>query len=385
MDFVEWSGTGVSSVGKTATVTIGDGTTIAATISNSTSEVEGTFEVSKLFTDEDGATLEPDDSRLEPVVVTITWTAPGGQSGTIDLTYANGFSAGPTDAGGDPVTFPLGTVISLDESGITGVPPGVVITPTAWSPADPDDPSKGQVTISSDTQAAAVTLVNGASVVRGTFAIHKELSDDSDFALDDPELADMQFVVLARWAARDDIGQPAGFEFLLLNQGNNWSNALGEQLAVGTVVTLSEPAILGQPPDVGWDEQPAWSGDGITDNGDGTASITISESETEPSVVATNTLTKLTGTFGVAKELSGDFDFDSPELAGISFTVHASWPAGSGQAAGSTDLVMDAGNSFTATYPDQLATGTVVTCPRSPHPGRRPMWTGPTSRGPGTG
>ena len=61
------------------------------------------------------------------------------------------------------------------------------------------------------------------------------------------------------------------------------------------------------------------------------------------------------------KQCRGDFDFDSPELAGVTFTVHASWPAAPGQEAGSTDLVLDADNSFTATIRDQLATGTVVT------------------------
>ncbi len=129
------------------------------------------------------------------------------------------------------------------------------------------------------------------------------------------------FTVLAHWDARPDIGQPEGSVSLLLNEENDWSTELGKTLAVGTVVTLSEPEAGGLPPDVGWDGEPAWSGDGITDNGDGTATLTITESDTVPSFVMTNTLTKLTGTFGVAKEVSGDFDFDSPELAGVKFTV----------------------------------------------------------------
>ena len=355
MDFEGWSGTGVTSVGRTATLTIGDGTTVAAVITNSTIEELGTFEVTKQF---EG--VDPDDPILAPVTVTITWTAPDGETGTIDLTQANNWTAGPTNASGDPVTFPLGTVITLEETGISGAPPSVILTPTAWDPADPTDPTKGQVTISSDTVAASATLVNGASFVTGTFAIHKELSDDSDFALDDPELESVQFLVVARWAAQPDIGQTAGVAFLLMNQANGWSNALGRSLKVGTVVTLSEPVVFGLPPDVGWDGEPSW-GDGVTTNPDGTATLTITDSEQEPDIALTNTLTKLTGTFGVAKALSGDFDFDSPELAGVTFTVHASWPAGPGQEAGSTDLVMNAANSFTATYPEQLATGTVVT------------------------
>ncbi len=171
---------------RTATFTIGDGTTVEAVITNSTSERVGTFEVTKAFQDAAGDPIEPDDPRLAPVVVTVTWTAPDRQTGTIELNFANGFTAGPVDGAGDPVTFPLGTVISLEETGITGVPPGVLVTPTAWTPADPDDPTKGQVTISDEILPAQATLVNGASIVPGTFAIHKEL--DGDFALDDPQL-----------------------------------------------------------------------------------------------------------------------------------------------------------------------------------------------------
>ena len=44
----------------------------------------------------------------------------------------------------------------------------------------------------------------------------------------------------------------------------------------------------------------------------------------------TNTATELTGTFGVAKQVDGDFDLSSPQIAEAVFTVTASWPAAPG-------------------------------------------------------
>ena len=360
MDFEGWSGTGVTPIPPdSATFTIGDGTTVEAVITNSTSERVGTFEVTKAFQDAAGDPIEPDDPRLAPVVVTVTWTAPDGQTGTIALNFANGFTAGPVDGAGDPVTFPLGTVISLEETGITGVPPGVLVTPTAWTPADPDDPTKGQVTISDEILPAQATLVNGASIVPGTFAIHKEL--DGDFDLDDPQLDNAFFTVLAHWDARPDIGQPEGSVSLLLNEENNWSTELGKTLAVGTVVTLSEPVADGLPPDVGWDGEPAWSGDGITDNGDGTATLTIADSddgaELRDDQHADQADRHLRGGQGALRRLrlrltgAGRHQLHRARVLARS----------TGQTAGETDLVLDAGNSFTAQYPDQLATGTRVT------------------------
>ena len=99
----------------------------------------------------------------------------------------------------------------------------------------------------------------------------------------------------------------------------------------------------GAPPNVEWDGEPVW-GPGVTPNPDGTATLTITDAEQAPTIVVTNTLTKLFGTFGVAKQVDGDFDLDSPELADVTFTVTASWPAGPGTEAGSVDLVLNAGN-----------------------------------------
>ena len=166
------------------TFTIGDETTTELVVTNSTREKVGTFVVSKDF---DG--VDPDDPQLANVVVTITWTGPDDSTGTIELTQDNDWTGGPTDAEGDPITFPLGTVIDLAETEVTGVPPSLEWTTVAWTPEGPDGPLTGQVTISDEEVAAAATVVNGAEAVVGTFSVSKALSEGSDFAITDPELA----------------------------------------------------------------------------------------------------------------------------------------------------------------------------------------------------
>ena len=367
MTFEGWTVDGAPATSP-VTFTIGDGTTTALVVTNSTREKVGTFVVSKEF---DG--VDPQDPQLANVVVTITWTAPDGATGTIELTQANGWTGGPTDAAGDPITFPLGTVIDLEETEVTGVPPSLDWTTVAWTPEGPDGTVTGQVTIAEEEVAASATVVNGAEAVLGTFSLSKALSEDSDFELTDPELAGVSFTVNASWEAQPDLGvtEPGSVD-LILNLANGWTTGLGQTLPVGTVVTLSEITMSGAPPNVEWDGVPVW-GPGVTPNPDGTATLVITEAEQSPTIVVTNTLTELFGTFEVAKQVDGDFDLDSPEIAGAVFTVTASWPAYYDQPAGSVELVLNADNAFTMPAGVTLATGTTVTLSEA-----EPSGTGPS-------
>ena len=120
---------------------------------------------------------------------------------------------------------------------------------------------------------------------------------------------------------------------LVLDAGNDFAAPAGVQLPLGTVVTLSEANPSGTGPSVKWTDI-AWSGAGLTLHADGTASFTIGNG-TAPVFTVTNTANELTGTFGVAKKVSGDFDLTSPELADAPFTTTASWKAAPGLEAGS--------------------------------------------------
>ena len=111
-------------------------------------------------------------------------------------------------------------------------------------------------------------------------------------------------------------------------------------------MTLSEVEPSGTPPDVQWSDI-VWSGDGVSVNPDGTASIVIGDG-TSPTFTVTNTVLQLTGTFGVSKKVDGDLDINSPELADVSYTVTASWPAAPGLDAGSLTGVLNADNGFSA-------------------------------------
>src|SRR4029078_8836413 len=104
---------------------------------------------------------------------------------------------------------------------------------------------------------------------------------------------------------------------LVLDAGNSFTAQYPDQLATGTVVTLSEVTPSGTPPDVGSGDFTG-SGEGISINDDGTASFVIGDA-TSPTFTVTNTGFKLTGTFGGAKKVHGDFDLASPETSDGAF------------------------------------------------------------------
>ncbi|MGA9639526.1 DUF5979 domain-containing protein, partial [Flavobacterium sp.] len=175
MTFTSWSGDGITSTdGQSATFTVSSEGTIALVATNDTEQKTGTFEVTKLFSG-----VDPDDAQLADVVITVTWTDPDSETGTIELTQDNDWTGSPEESGA-PVEFPLGTVITLEETDVTGVPSSLEWTDVTWSPADPQDDTTGQVTLSDETTAAAATVTHGTQPIVGTFDIRKQISDDSD-------------------------------------------------------------------------------------------------------------------------------------------------------------------------------------------------------------
>lgn len=89
---------------------------------------------------------------------------------------------------------------------------------------------------------------------------------------------------------------------------NGGTSALSSFIPYGTTVTLSEITPTGAPANVGW-STPTWSelagGGAVTDNGDGTASITIDD-DAALSVGLTNPTTVVTGGFSVTKVIGAD-------------------------------------------------------------------------------
>ena len=245
-------------------------------------------------------------------------------------------------------------MVTLSEAVPSGTGPSVEWgTDPSWSGDGivPNGDGTATITIGDDTN-PQFTVTNDATELRGTFEVAKTVTGDMD--LTDPRLAEAVFTV--GWTSSD--GQSGSFELSAPDwTGGPVTGGAAATFPLGTTVTLSEPTISGTGPGVAWGEI-SWT---PGDQGDGTAVVTIS-SATEPlAVTLSNEVSELTGTFGVTKALAGDFDFTSPEMQSAEFTVLASWPAGPGLEAGEVELVLNAGNSWSAPAGVQLPTGTVVT------------------------
>ncbi len=245
-------------------------------------------------------------------------------------------------------------MVTLSEAVPSGTGPSVEWgTDPTWSGDGvvPNGDGTATITIGDDTN-PQLTVTNEATELRGTFEVAKAVTGDMD--LTDPRLADAVFTV--GWTSSD--GQSGSFELSAPDwTGGPVAGGASATFPLGTTVTLSEPTISGTGPGVAWGEI-SWT---PGDQGDGTAVVTIS-SATEPlAITLTNQVSELTGTFAVTKALTGDFDFTSPEMQSAEFTVLASWPAGPGLEAGEVELVLNAGNSWSAPAGLQLPTGTVVT------------------------
>ena len=255
-----------------------------------------------------------------------------------------------------PEQLATGTVVTLSEVTPSGTPPDVQWSDIVWSGDGMDVNPDGTASIViGDGTSPTFTVTNTVLQLTGTFGVAKKV--DGDLDINSPELADVSYTVTASWPAAP--GLDAGSLTGVLNADNGFSQDAGIYLPTGTVVTLSEVKPSGAPEDVEWGAV-TWSGTGLTVNDDGTASFVIGD-DTAPEFTVTNTATKLTGTFGVAKKFTGDFNASSPEMAGVTFTVNAAWLPAPGLKAGSVTMKLTAANGFSATSGVQLPLGTTVT------------------------
>lgn len=271
------------------------------TLTNSVERTVGTFSIVKNVT---GA--EADNPAVpDAVTVTAVWEQEG-VPGSKTLTV-------PTD--GTPVEFGeqllVGTQVELmetpleDASGIAWGAPvwsgdGVVVTEESAT-----------VTIGRDAT-AQVFLENHAATSVAGISLLKGIGGAAAGEVD-PET---QFPVTATWTDAD--GEQS--KDLTINAVE--PTPLGVDLPAGTVVTITE----GDRPGIDtviWDAI-AISGDRVTDNGDGSAEIVVSDQQGEMTLVTVvNEATWAPGTFSVAKHVDGV----ELEAAGVpeSVAVTASW------------------------------------------------------------
>jgi hypothetical protein len=278
-------------------------TAAAVTVTNSVSRTVGTFSLSKLVT---GA--QADNSAVPAeVTVTASWQEEGGEPQTEQLTV-------PTD--GTPVAFGhdllIGTEVTLTEtplvdgSSIAWAAPGWSGTGVAAG-----EDNSAVVTIGRSADAAVVLENHAATSVAG-LSLLKVLTGEA--VADVP--ADAEFPVTATW--EDAEGETQSRD-LLINA--NEPTPLGVELPAGTVVTLTE----GERPAIDTVEWGTITFDGtdVTDAGNGSATVVVSDQQDAVSLVSvTNEANWTAGTFSLSKQFDGILadDTDVPDTIEVTAT-----------------------------------------------------------------
>lgn len=288
---------------ESVTITADNATMPASiTLTNSVERTVGTFSLVKSVTgDQADNPAVPDN-----VTVTATWDEEG-TPGTKTLTV-------PTD--GTPVPFGanlrIGTEITLTETPLDDGSSIAWGAPT-WSGTGVTlDGLSAVVTVGRDA-AATVTLENHAATSVAGISLLKGIAGEAAEEVD----PSTEFPMTATWTDAD--GNPQSKDFTI----NAVSpTLLGDDFPAGTVVTITE----GERP--GFDTV-IWgsitiAGDDVTDNGDGSAEIIVSDQHTESTLVSVlNEATWAPGTFNLSKDVTGVLldNSDVPD----DVTVTASW------------------------------------------------------------
>lgn len=326
---------------ETITVTADHvGSPAEVVLTNSVERTVGTFSLSKTVTGEQATNPEVPDA----VTVTATWDD-NGTPMEKNLTL-------PTD--GTPVEFGekllIGTEVTLTETPLVDGSSIAWASP-AWSGDGVTiDGTSAIVTISRDA-AATVNLENHAATSEAGLQLIKGVAGEASGEVD-PET---EFPVVATWTDADGVEQSRE-----LNINSLTPTSLGETLPAGTVVTITE----GEHPQI---DTVVWgsitiNGTDVTDNGDGSAQVVISDQEGDTTLVTvTNEATWAPGTFSVTKNVSGVL-LDNPDVP-TDVTVVASW-FDAGEPVSETITVPTDGT--TVAFGTDLPHGTHVTLAEEP-------------------
>lgn len=285
------------------TVTAENATTPASvTLTNSVERTVGTFSVVKTVTGEQADNPAVPDA----VTVTATWDEEG-IPGTKTLTVATDGTPAPLDE-----DLLIGTEVTLTETPLSdgssiawGAPvwsgTGVVV-----------DGDSAMVSIGRDAD-AAVSLENHAATSVAGISLIKGIAGEAAGEVD----PSTEFPVTVEWT--DAGGEPQSLE-VTINAVE--PTLLGDDFPAGTVVTITEGERPGLDTVI-WDSITI-AGDDVTDNGDGSAQIIVSDQQSDSTLVTvTNEATWAPGTFNLSKEVTGVL-LDNPDVPD-EVTVTASW------------------------------------------------------------
>ncbi|MFB7251307.1 DUF5979 domain-containing protein [Microbacterium sp. NPDC056234] len=279
---IRWE-TPVGSAAGELVIGTDDQGTVSGTITNYHSVRVGTFVVSK-----DLAGIAPEDLLVDSFTVDYEARLPLGtvETGSFPLP-ADGTQAGPVDDQGQPVVFPIGTVVHLAEVApdASALPPEYVWGGTIWSPSD-------SFVVRGGTSELEVT---NTAVEMTRFSVEKQIVGDAA----DLVPADTLFPVL--WAEGLDVQTPL--------EAAIDAPAVSPYLPVGTIVELREgelPVIDG----VSWGPV-SWSANGeelVTAPG-GAVTLRLAGGDAPDPIALTMTNTANstpTSAFSVVKTVDGD-------------------------------------------------------------------------------
>lgn len=277
-------------------------TPAAVSVTNRVERTVGTFAVSKSVSGAQAANpAVPDD-----VTVTARWDDAGTPRSKV-LTV-------PTD--GTPVALGenllIGTEVTLTETALTDGSSIAWAAPQWSGPGVAVEGTSAVVTIGR-TADAVVQIDNHAATSTAGLSLVKRVSGEAAGEVD----PSTRFPVTVTWT--DAAGDP---QERTLTIGTTEPTELGEVLPAGTVVTVTEGTRPEQPTVI-WDSV-VISGTGVTDAGDGSATVVVSDQQDDVSLVTVvNEATWAPGTFSLAKQVEGvRLDHtDVPDLV----TVVASW------------------------------------------------------------
>ena len=309
------------------------------TLTNTVERTVGTFSIVKNVT---GA--EADNPAVpDAVTVTAVWDQEGVR-GSKTLTV-------PTD--GTPVELGenllIGTKVELTETPLEAGS-GIAWGSPTWS-GDGVTVTDETATVTIGRGAEAlVSLENHAATSVAGISILKGLGGEAASEID----ADAEFPVTATWT--DAEGEHS--KELTINAVEPTS--LGVDLPAGTVVTITEgdrPAI----DSVVW-KTIAISGDNVTDHGDGSAEIVVSDQQGDMTLVTVvNEAAWAPGTFSIAKRIDG-VELGTPGVP-ETVIVTASWFVGGEPYTAELDLPTD---GTAVPFGEELPHGTEVTLAEVP-------------------
>lgn len=310
-------------------------TPAGVTVTNSVERTVGTFSISKTVTGE-----QADNPAVpESVTVLASWDEEG-VPGSVELTV-------PTDGTSVPlgVDLLIGTEVRLTEV-LLEDHSGIAWSTPIWSGDSVEiDGLDALVSVTRDAD-ASVSLENHAAVSVAGISILKAIAGPAA----DEVAPETEFPVTATWTVD---GEEQSRE-LLINAVE--PTPLGVDLPAGTVVTLTE----GERPGfdtVIWDSI-VIGGTHVTDGGDGTAEVVVSDLQGDVMLVTvTNEATWAPGTFTLAKQISGVL-LDNPDVPDT-VRVTASWMGEGAEPASRTiDLPTD---GTPIAFGEDLPHGTEVT------------------------